>query len=343
MKICIIGDVHAHKPVIYNHERGNYALSACAEALLFIFDYGKRNGITHYFFVGDIFTIKDRIPNVVKNKLLQIFRYAHEMPSKYIIAGNHDGTGERSSLRIFEPFYTIIDTPQVQMICGKKITCVPFGFSDKFVFDGGDLLLGHFPLQGAQMNAITNLSRTDVHMTGDLSAYTHVVCGHYHSFQRIGHGYVLGSIYQEEWSEAGDKKWFCVYDGIKLDFIRIPDFLDRRIFYIKDYGDIEKAKKRNEPFSFYNKWKVAQVLSRSIDLGVLNEFKTWLLDNGYVSCEFAFDATETSVEFGAVDAVKKQNMKSLFSEYLEKLLCDMTEDNRHLHKTILDTAMGVSL
>lgn len=245
----VIGDLHFHlNPKFDLPDGSNFLLDRQEATLRWIFEEAERRKAKTMVMLGDIHTSKDRLPNAVKNSLLSVMEDYKEI-RKIIVCGNHDANGE--AIRYLAPYCEIIGVNHRMELGGWKCLMVPYSkhsdTQEEFLQElGGDVVLGHFFVEGCQPPGQVYIKRSTLKVY-DLAFY-----GHRHLPSPINDGssiLCLGSIYQEDFAEAGQDKIACTFpDGVEL--IKIPQFIERRRIDVKDgiltkrYSEYDDSGKR---------------------------------------------------------------------------------------------------
>lgn len=328
-KYIVCGDVHADVPSRFEHPKGNYILDCCVQTLNHIISYGEEHKIERYIFLGDIFERKDRIPNRLKNKIIDVFKRLSKYNVK-IIEGNHDREGFDLSIKFLEPYAEIVDKP---MLRNRRIFLPYTRYTDDTakilkLSDEYDIIFGHFEIKGCSYGGI---KRSDSGISPDIFKGKTVIAGHIHRFQEISDGiYHLGSIYQTDWGEQNEKKYFCVIDGSEILFKKLPTLVNRVTL---EYGD-ESAESKLIVGSF----NMARVIyeSRAIDIKDVIIFKDKLAEMGFDNILIEPFNTQMS----RVEEYKSKSVDSIYSKFVRDSLEEIKNiSQRVLYREIINEVM----
>ena len=96
---------------------------------------------------------------------------------------------------------------------------------------GADEVMGHLPLQGAEM--LDNVYCDDGIERIHFKRFERVFSGHFHKQQDDGHIRYLGAPYEITWNDYNSKKGFHILDTEtrEVEFFQNPNRLFKKIFY----------------------------------------------------------------------------------------------------------------
>ena len=339
----VVGDVQADAPTRYSYSGGNYLLEGCYRTLQYIFKLGKEHKVSAYIFLGDIHTKKDKIPNEIKNMMFDLFEMKHRKADKYIIGGNHDEKDGESSLRGLKPYAQIIDKPEVIEIDGQEILCLPYmenlkQYKKQLKKQPCNMVVGHIGIQGASVGSIRNFN--DGIPLKWLKEYDYGLFGHFHRFQKMEDGiYILGSIYQEDWGEAGDTKRVALFDEGELTFEKLPKYINRIDIPINEDEKVKKLlglkkKKFKKKFKFNENWSnFSRIVTNSeVDIQLLNELMDKFEKYGFINSEPDIDIIEQEEV-----KIKTTTAKAL-KKFIKRELKKITK-NKNVYREVIDEAM----
>ncbi len=250
--IAIIGDLTIDSPLGYNflsknNYVRNYIFEASIKSFRHILEYCRENNIRSIILLGDIFEVKDRIKNAIKNKLVEVFDIYIDDLSFLIVSGNHDFSPDgQSTIRWLEAYNNIkiVYESQVVEFGGYNILCIPYTRNKKdirlvlrdkyknkpdFVCAHADVA-GFFMGQGARKSEGLDPCCFKKYKT---------FLGHIHKPQEYKNIIVLGSTYLTDWGESGQRN-FVVYDRGIIKYVKIPGFIPRKIIPIFEESDIKQ-------------------------------------------------------------------------------------------------------
>lgn len=329
MKEIIIGDIHVDAPSKFEHPKGNYILDCCIQSLGHIISYGEEHGIKKYTFLGDIFEKKDKIPNRSKNKVIDIFKRLSRC-DVIILEGNHDREGSDSSIKFLEPYAKIISKPTAV----KGRLYIPYTKDyDEIIrivqlSNDYDIIFGHFEIKGCNYGGIVNSNNG---ISIDAFNNKTAIAGHIHRFQEVSNSiYHLGSIYQVDWGEQSEKKYFCIIDNEDIIFKKLPTLVNRVTL---EYGD--KLAGGKIIIGSFNMAKIVYE-SRSINAKDVIAYKEELIKMGFnnVSIE-PFCAQMSGTEW-----CESKNLDSIYSKFVKDSLEEVKNvSQRVLYRGIINEVM----
>ena len=329
-------------PPKYNYgKKGNYIREGCVKTIRYIFQYALDNQITRMFFLGDIHALKDKLPNKLKNPLIDLFEEFNDVAYKFIIVGNHDRYNEELAIKYLKPYAEVIQDVEIDSSFGTSIVMVPClsNIRDIIKTLKGyqiDLLLGHFFIKESLAGRFSDNS-VPLEMLDNCRT---VIVGHDHEFQRLAQDiYVLGSIYQEDWGEADQSKFICVYEKGKTEFIEIPLFINRKDIALNSNLDIDEHmayKPRIEEGLFY---MARLICNKPIDTALLNSYKRFLLDEGYVRV----DVIPYIAQMQKGTMMKGMRSDFMVQDMIERSLTDIKGMHKKFicHKVIREIERGL--
>ena len=216
--MIIFGDLHLH---LYHPVIGNDYLELGLNALIQVRDFALANNDKNIIHLGDTFQLKDRIPTRVWNLFFEeLVIWEKKGLTSYWLEGNHDFKTD-STIQAFQsnPFaipimqnisYTIDDMHCAFMPYDKT---VPHNFPSP-----PDILFMHNYIKNFSKITDTITSEEGISIS-DLNQFPLVISGHSHMFQKITDTiYHLGSPYQTNFNEVGQKKYFAQFKSNKLTF-----------------------------------------------------------------------------------------------------------------------------
>lgn len=249
MKISFISDLH------WGHK--NFSKKSFHENLSYFteefFPYVIENTIKDVILSGDLMHNRNIFDNFMIQELKEKFFFWFDKNNinLHIIVGNHDTYYKnridynfpKTNLKEFDNIF-VYDKPTI-----THINNFSFGFLPWLVEKDDitklidpkdvDILIGHFDINSALMqgNTLSNVGY-DVNV---FKRYKVVLSGHYHATSDIKNVKYIGSPYQMNYRDYGNKKGFWVMDEtMKFEYIEnnfSPKFL--KLFYFEtEDGDI---------------------------------------------------------------------------------------------------------
>ena len=225
MKILILGDLHIgvrnSNPVLFKMMKDFFSNM--------LFPYIKENGIRHVLQLGDVHDRRKSIDFVIADWITNhFFKWFEENEVDFIsLVGNHDSYYKNtisidgmSQLSDRLEHVQIVKEPTSFDFYGQKFLMVPWVCDEnrescaKAVAENADaetFLLGHFELAGFEMVRGFR-SETDCISREDVRKYRKVFSGHYHLTSEHDNIIYVGTPYELNWNDYGDRKRFFVYD-----------------------------------------------------------------------------------------------------------------------------------
>uniref|UniRef100_A0A6M3JTB8 Calcineurin-like phosphoesterase domain-containing protein n=1 Tax=viral metagenome TaxID=1070528 RepID=A0A6M3JTB8_9ZZZZ len=274
-----------------------------------IFRYAYKNGVKTLIFGGDLFELKDRIPQDLYNKAWVFFKEISKDFNLILNIGNHDSptiykTSESSGLLPFSEFATIIKEVTDIQTDNTFMRVIPYGLATgeavtKPKTEKDCILILHEEIAGVTFgNTGYRAKRMDLPLA-KLKGWNLILDGHIHKPQQMYDNiHFIGSLLPVDWGEAGDRKRFFHYNKGDLKSIPIP----HQKFINLDL-DFEEAKKiiQNDNYNFYRllissdkvsdaifkrfniSYKLAKTETRRIrlkkDMLLIDEIKNYIKNN----------------------------------------------------------------
>lgn len=243
MKIAIITDTHfgsrTDNAKILDHQHKFFEDT--------FFPYIDEHNIDTVLHLGDLFDRRKQLNTATSKRCKQFFfdQIDNRGIDFHYILGNHD-THHKSTNFINTPeevlasynFNGYHGTPEIVNIGGLDIALVPWISPD--IYDQAvefiqttkaSVVMGHFDIQGFQMYK-GSISQHGFNKSM-FDRFHLVLSGHYHHKSNDRNIHYLGSPYQMNWADYGDKRGFHVLDTDTLDmeFIPNPISLFQKIVY----------------------------------------------------------------------------------------------------------------
>ena len=232
MKFLVFSDIHFDKnrSKSYTMENGMSSWTQHQiDVIDQIFTYAIKNNIEHVFFGGDLFELKNRIPQDLYNQTWSQFEYGKQWGLDIILnTGNHDFHSKvSSSLKPFSSIVAVITQPTDFEFGDTLIRVIPFGQvsgSLKRPDAKTCILFTHEDISGLSYgkHEYISSSRYKKQLFSDFDL---VFNGHIHKAQKLGNIINVGSCMRQDFGET-DKKYFYHYeDGEVKDIeIQCPEF-----------------------------------------------------------------------------------------------------------------------
>jgi len=230
-----------------NEQRLNDA-DQCIE---WIIDEAKKRHEKICIFAGDFSHNRYKIGVNTADRMKEAVRKLNDaFEEVYLIAGNHDfyyNNDDRVCVldlfSKFEHVYTVINSAQEINHNGKRILLAPWFYNPNEEIGGKyDVLIGHFEFIGAKLK--DRYSDRGYDLKSLLAIAPLVFSGHYHLTSEYekenGKVIVIGSPYQQDWSDVDDNKRIILFDGTTFESVwnqASPSYLKIPYEKIKDLNN----------------------------------------------------------------------------------------------------------
>lgn len=231
-KVAIFSDVHFG--VDRNSEE---RLRDAYAAVEWMVAEATQAGAPACVFAGDWFHHRDEIDV----RTAKVAREAAELVASsferfYLVAGNHDfyynnspSVSSASMLGGIEGLEVVSEGPSSIEVGGRGVLLAPW-FTKLDGLPRYDAMIGHFEFVGGRMAG--GYSKVGCSPSDLVSVAPLVFTGHYHltDDREVAGGRIVtvGSLYQQDWGDAGDRKRFILFDGSSFTSVyndRSPKFL----------------------------------------------------------------------------------------------------------------------
>lgn len=225
MKYIVIGDLHLgvkNSSKVYH----NVAKKLCERVI----EYSKTHEISMLIQVGDFFDNRKALTHdTIECGLWMADQINDCFDKSFFIIGNHDTAYKETmyphSLMIFDEYQKIeiVDKP----VKFNNILMLPWLFDpDKDMVDS-DICIGHFDINGAEMNSSGTLSRNHRLNFSDFSKYQLTLSGHYHTPKTYQHNvHYIGTPYQLTFNDMGSTRGFWILDDsdFSMEFVKFDEY-----------------------------------------------------------------------------------------------------------------------
>ncbi len=210
MKLLLTSDLHIH-----THFNDPIFIDIGINYLEHLKKYCKKNNISNILILGDLFHISNKIDIEV---FLPIFDKIKEIKDSNIkismIPGNHEllSKNKKTILNTFDVFSRIFNEYNYEDIEGNRLHYLPFSREidlSKIKLNGNDILFTHIDISGFKMTEYVESKGMKQEL---FNSFKYVFSGHFHLFQQKKNIIYIGSPYQQNFSETGQKKGFIIYD-----------------------------------------------------------------------------------------------------------------------------------
>ena len=210
-KYLLTSDLHIHP-----HHGNNLFIDVGVDYLQYIYEYCLKNDIINLFLLGDIFHTSSKINIEV---FIPVFEQMEKMSRDLkitIIPGNHEllAKNKKTILNALSPFATIYNEYEfIDTDNGSRFHFLPFARRIEedamSIGDCDNILFTHIDIAGFKMT----FTKDSKGMKQDFFKDFHTVfSGHFHLHQNMRNIVYIGSPYQQNFGEVGQRKGFAVYD-----------------------------------------------------------------------------------------------------------------------------------
>jgi DNA repair exonuclease SbcCD nuclease subunit len=317
-KLIICADLHLHNNRQFA-SRINW-IDTGVNTLNQVIDYSRSNGNIPIVILGDIFHLKDRVPNTVLNAFYDCIVEASREIEFYILVGTHDAVllsdSSLKQLGKFDNIYVISGTEaNCHSYLGIYFSFIPY-YRDEIEFiaqlnnlkdnidwqlKNNKLLFLHQEIDSARYGTHIVKNRINKAL---FSEFDWVFSGHVHAAQNITDNIVyVGSLHQTNFGECANENSFIVYDSDNNNFIRIPTIAPK---FVVATCPIEKEE------------YVGNLLKLYVDDGVnRNSLRKELYDNGCLGVVFESNSKETA-EVKSMKMSSTDNYISVFTKFIDE-------------------------
>jgi DNA repair exonuclease SbcCD nuclease subunit len=235
-KFLLFTDLHLDNWNAYSTTLSNGYNSRLAKQIQLLDNllmYAKKN-VDYVVFAGDLFNRRLLVPTDVLHLAFETFSDYPDTPI-YLLVGNHDMYDNNpthtilSVFREFDNVFVISRDTTIYFQPQTHVTLVPYGISipaasTKLDKDAYQILVTHYGLAEAK------LGPSNFRMESDLTVkkirefgYDLSLFGHIHKAQALTDQIVvLGSAMAHSFHEAGEPKFFYVFDGEDRSLVKYP-------------------------------------------------------------------------------------------------------------------------
>ena len=342
MKFAVLNDTHAgirnSSDIFIKYQEQFYTEV--------FFPYLLENDIKHIVHLGDYYEHRRFINFKALNSNRKVFldklrEYGITMD---IIPGNHDtyykNSNDLNSLNELMGHYmnevNIIHDPTVLEYDGLKFGFVPWicAENEKQCMDflancKADVIGGHFELIGFDM--LRGIPCTDGMKTDLLKRFEVVLSGHYHCKSNQGNIHYLGSQMEFFWNDAGDDKFFHVFDTDtrELTPVRNPLTLFEKVYYDDEKYDYSEYNTER----FDNKFVKVVVINKA-DPFIFDRFLDRIQARNIYDLKIQEDFTEFLGSNVQDSGLEIEDTAELLRGYVENV--ETVLDKERLKKELVD-------
>jgi DNA repair exonuclease SbcCD nuclease subunit len=191
----------------------------------------RKHDVKAIAILGDIFDNRNSINVKSQNLALWAIRYLLDSETRleiYMLLGNHDiyyrNQREINSLKIFENMDRVCVINHISKYSfedNRFFTFVPWIVSeeDLKVIGKGDVVLGHFELNGFEMTRGGIKETKGMNLSYFTDRFSKVFSGHFH----LRNDYYVGNPFQMNWGDTEDQKGVQILDTKNLSSVFIPN------------------------------------------------------------------------------------------------------------------------
>ena len=334
MKIAFLNDTHCgirNSSEIFLDNHANFYDKL-------FFPYLLENNITQIIHLGDYYDhrkfVNFKAMNHNRKHFLEPLR-KHGIKMD-IIPGNHDtyykNTNELNSLKELLGHYMnevhIVMEPTELEYGGLKIGLIPwinpenYDKTMEFVRTcKADIIGAHLELNGFDL--MRGVKATDGMDHKLFSRFEMVISGHYHAKSQKDNVYYLGSQMEFFWSDAGDPKYFHVFDTEtrELQAINNPHTLFEKVVY-----NDEKIDYNTFDTSVFNNKFVKVVVANKSDAFVFDRFIDRIQSQDIHELKIAEDFSEFVGEKVDDENISFEDTGELLNSYVDAVDTDLDKD-----------------
>ncbi len=247
------------------------------------FPYLKENNIDTVIDLGDTFDHRKYINyNILKrSKDMWFDKLADNNIQLHCIVGNHStyfkNTNSVNSIDLLTDLYDNVNSyPETQEVTigGLDILFIPWINSEnhdssikKILNSTSKIAFGHLEVNGFYLNS--SIVAKHGLESSIFNKFDSVYTGHFHKKSDNGTIFYLGTAYQINWSDYGEKKGFHVFDTetLELEFIENPYTILEKIYYDDSKNDYD-----NLDVSIYKDKIIKIIVTEKNDLYKFDRF-----------------------------------------------------------------------
>jgi len=325
MKIAFLNDTHCgirNSSEVFLDNHANFYDKV-------FFPYLLENNITQIIHLGDYYDhrkfVNFKAMNHNRKHFLEPLR-KHGIKMD-IIPGNHDtyykNTNDLNSLKELLGHYMnevhIVMEPSELEYGGLKIGLIPwinpenYDKTMEFIRScKADIIGAHLELNGFDL--MRGVKATDGMDHKLFSRFEMVISGHYHAKSQKDNVYYLGSQMEFFWSDAGDPKYFHVFDTETREFTAIRNHytLFEKVVY-----DDEKMDYNTFDVSVFNNKFVKVIVANKSDAFVFDRFIDRIQNQDIYELKIAEDFSEFVGEKVDDENISFEDTSELLSSYVD--------------------------
>lgn len=296
----------------------------CLDYIDYLKTHAEENNIKHIVIAGDVFEKSSKIKNEAFLPLFFKFMELKDEGYKlYFLLGNHDiyNVDNDSLVEAFAPFGEVIkDFKQVE-IDGRTIDLLPYTKNNDDIPSSGDILITHLSIADFSFDNRYHVNEKMGMPTEIFEGYNIVFSGHFHRPQNKKNIVYMGSPYQMNFGEIGQKKGFITFNTDSGDWERV--YYDQAPIYLKIKAKDFNTIKVNNAF-------VQVEIEEKLDNYV--QLKHVLYENGALDVTPYFKETmdDISVNDDGEGINLNSGIKDMMTEYIMNNVSVENIDNKKL-------------
>jgi DNA repair exonuclease SbcCD nuclease subunit len=342
VKIVLLGDTH------FGARNSNSVIESWQKRFYneVFWPYIEQTGIKTVIQTGDFFDNRKwlNIQTVAFQKEVFVKPAQQLGVNVHVIIGNHDcplrhSLQNNSVQQILghEPFFKVYSTSSRVQFEDREVTFMPWICKENEeemmseLHKGGDIIVGHFELQGALMHPGAFSQSGLKH--SDFSKWNHVLSGHFHAQSETGNIHYIGTPYQMSWNDSSTRHGFWVLDttdGSKT-------FIENPLRYFNKYTWNDNDSNQFVTSNLKNSYVKINVKKKSD----FEEFEKFI-DKINFGEPFEVKITESFEEYRAEnveDFVELSTTSDLIKEYIDDIASVNKDDIKKLMNDIYNEAL----
>lgn len=305
--------------------------------------------------LGDLFDNRTSIPIITLNKVEKILKEISQILPVHMIVGNHDlfnkGTNDVNSVRLFSYISDnihVYEKTHILEVFDEKLVLMPWvekrlDMINEIKNNPGDYLFCHSDLNGCRMHlnsvAHRNPDKIDIN---DFKGYKHVFSGHIHIRQSNNNFTFIGSPYQMDRNDMGDKKGITILDLISgdIEFVENTYSPVFKKFKVISEDDVEKLDEIKNTKDY-----IDLIISNNLlvnDRKLRRKLETLLEVGNFASVEYLDDIV--SIETKEEDETKEEitendlniSIRLDYEDFIKKFIESKNYDNEKFKDGVLN-------
>lgn len=319
MKILLTGDWHSTKGIKAN---------ICVNFLEFLHKYYKENEFDLLIVLGDIF---DRSANIKNESFVPLFMKLYEMHQDEIemifVLGNHDiyNVDNDSIVETFKPLGKVIKEYEEIEKNGISFGFLPYTKDENKVIKYSDniLLFTHVPIADFSFDNAYHATEKHAFKKSLFEKAKWVFTGHFHRHQNWHNIVYVGSPFQQNKGEIGQKKGFVTYDTDTENW-NFVEYNDAPKYIEIKTEDINQIKNIN----FKNSFVVIKVDKKIKDFAKL---KYILYEMGALDIIPIFESSEEIIEIKSEKIEVNKSIEDVVKEVIMNIKNERIKNKKLLN------------